>query len=74
MAKAILIRLEAFGSLRQVIIPIRNLKCESIAPLIQIRRFSEDERRAMQRKVQERRQLWREGQVAAMARTGTLAN
>jgi len=36
--------------------------------------FSEDERRAMQRKVQERRHLWREEQVAAMARTGALAN
>lgn len=37
--------------------------------------FSEDERRAMQRKVQERRHLWREEQIAAtMAQTGALAN
>ncbi len=37
--------------------------------------FSEDERRAMQRKVQERRHLWREEQIAtAMVPTRALAN
>jgi hypothetical protein len=37
--------------------------------------FSEDERRAMQRKVQERRRLWREEQIATtMAQTGAFTN
>ncbi len=37
--------------------------------------FTENERRAMQRKVQERRQLWREEQInTAMRQAGTLAN
>ena len=37
--------------------------------------FSADERRAMQRKVQERRHLWREEQIAtAMVPRGALAN
>ena len=37
--------------------------------------FSEDERRATQRKVQERRQLWRDDQIATtMASRGTLPN
>ena len=37
--------------------------------------FSEDERRAVQRKVQERRRLWREEQIATtMAQTGAFTN
>jgi len=37
--------------------------------------FSEDERRAIQRKVQERRRLWREEQIATtMPQTGAFTN
>jgi integrase len=37
--------------------------------------FSEDERRATQRKVQERRRLWREEQIATtMSQTGAFTN